>query len=101
LNAYRTDTESTKLKLPNDNIDISEVYKLDTSENLSLVSSVGLLNFIKNFDVINTNRLHGCIAGILMDKEVNFYPNSYFKNRAVYNHSIKGVYENVNWMGQS
>lgn len=101
LNAYRTDTESTELKLPDDNVDISEVYKLGTNENLSLVSSVGLLKFIENFDVINTNRLHGCIAGILMNKKVNFYPNSYFKNRAVYNHSIKGVYENVNWMGQS
>jgi hypothetical protein len=30
---------------------------------------------------------------------VHFYPNSYWKNRAVYEYSIKGKYGNVQWMG--
>jgi exopolysaccharide biosynthesis predicted pyruvyltransferase EpsI len=99
LNAYRTDIESTNISKPSDNIDVSETFKLGMDPDLALLSSVGLLRYIDKFEVINTNRLHGCIAGLLMNKRVNFYPNNYYKNEAVYNHSIKGAFKNVSWSG--
>ena len=39
---------------------------------------------------IITDRLHFCIAGILLGREVTLLPNSYFKNKAVYNSWLKG-----------
>jgi exopolysaccharide biosynthesis predicted pyruvyltransferase EpsI len=75
-------------------------YTLSTGvEPWARAVSYSILRFLKDFDEIHTNRLHICIAGALIGIKVHFYPNSYWKNRAVYEHSIKGRYENVQWMG--
>ena len=33
------------------------------------------------------------IAGCLLNKTVNFYPNNYYKNIEIYNYSIKNNYK--------
>ena len=49
---------------------------------------------MSNYDKIFTNRLHLAIAGFLLNKEVHFYPNFYYKNEAVYDYSLK-KYNNI------
>jgi hypothetical protein len=36
-----------------------------------------------------------CIAGSFLNKKVNLYENSYYKNKAMYEYSIKDTYKNT------
>lgn len=45
--------------------------------------------FLLGFGAIHTDRLHGAILSALLHREVLFYPNSYFKNAAVFEHSLR------------
>ncbi|MEI4920606.1 hypothetical protein Q8G81_34160, partial [Klebsiella pneumoniae] len=51
-----------------------------------------MINFLEEYKVVNTDRLHVAILASLLGKEVNFYPNSYYKNEAVYNYSLFNRY---------
>ena len=98
LNAFRDDVEKTTIQLPIDNVDISALYELSACEpSLSYLSVNRFLNHIKNYDIINTNRLHVAIAAAKLGKNVNLYGNNYFKIRAIYEYSLKGKYANVVW----
>jgi len=100
LNCFRTDKEKTGIKRPWDNLDLSKLFAYGI-ENYSLAfySSCKLLNFINQYSTVRTDRLHLCIAGALLGKNVKMYPNNYYKNKAVYQHSIKDKLPNVTWMG--
>ncbi len=45
---------------------------------------MSIFKYLSKYEVINTNRLHIAIVGSMLNKKVNFYNNSYYKNRAVY-----------------
>lgn len=47
------------------------------------------VDFINQFDVVYTTRLHGCILSLLLNKEIILLDNSYGKNRAYYNAWLK------------
>jgi exopolysaccharide biosynthesis predicted pyruvyltransferase EpsI len=103
LNCFREDVERLPGAPPEGNIDVSRMipFKYTRSrgvERWARVVSYTILRFLSDFEEIRTNRLHICIAGALLGKRVHFYPNSYWKNRAVYEYSIKGKYGNVQWM---
>ena len=38
-----------------------------------------------------TDRCHGAITAAMMGRNVVFYRNSYFKNQAIYDHSLAGM----------
>lgn len=98
LNAFRTDGERTSMELPADNIDLSEVFAIGVeTEELTLLGAARFLRAIDSFDVVNTNRLHVAVAATLLNKEVNFYANNYFKCKAVYDYSLID-YENLNFI---
>jgi len=99
LNCFRIDPEKTNITIPPGNVDLSEVYKYGTEyDELVNYQAKKLLSFIAKYDVINTNRLHVSISGALMGKKVNLYPNSYFKNKAIYEFSLKSKFPNVEWV---
>lgn len=50
-----------------------------------------LLDFVARFSEIHTDRCHGAIAAAIMGRRVVFYPNNYFKNRAIYDHSLAAM----------
>jgi SAM-dependent methyltransferase len=54
-----------------------------------LTSAEYLLRAVDQFETIRTDRLHVAVAGVLLGKKVEIYPNSYFKNRAMYDFSFK------------
>lgn len=76
LNAFRLDCEKTGIKIPINNIDISQVYSLDAMTEEAIQDSVrSMLNFIEGFKRINTNRLHVAILATLLGKQVHLYDN--------------------------
>lgn len=96
LNCFRSDVEKSDISVPKANFDITGKFAFyDFSEPLVHEVSYRLLSYLLKFDVINTNRLHVCIAGALLGKKVNFYSNNYYKNISVYNYSIKDRFSNV------
>lgn len=98
-NFFRDDAESLLKELPNNNADLSQIYDYGThSENVSLYTAHRLISYINNFKKIRTDRLHVCIAAALLGKEVEFFPNSYFKCKAVYEYSLKDRFPNIKWM---
>jgi exopolysaccharide biosynthesis predicted pyruvyltransferase EpsI len=38
---------------------------------------------------IDTDRLHVAIGATLLEKKVTLFPNSYYKNKAVYDYSLR------------
>ncbi|MBI1249055.1 hypothetical protein GC197_14585 [bacterium] len=83
---FRKDAEkSGRIELPQSNVDLSRQGSTD--------SHVGkFFEILDHCKVIHTDRLHVAIAGCLLHREVHLYPGSYFKNRAVFESSIRGVY---------
>jgi len=77
LHAFRGDKEKTQISENND---------------LSIGTEKEWEQFIKDiaeYDIIHTNRLHIGIVGTMLGKQVYLYPNSYHKNRSVYDYSLK------------
>ncbi len=92
LNAFRSDCESILKFKPESNIDIS--YNGYATKPLN-----EFLETIDNFEQINTDRLHVAITSMLLGKKVNLYPNSYFKNKAVFEYSLN-KFSNINFVNQ-
>lgn len=94
VQCFRTDNESLDKQWKDNNHDISLTWNGDYWDNTYLArsSTECLISFLQEYSIINTDRLHIAILGSLLDKEVNFYPNSYYKNQAVYNNSIINYY---------
>tara|TARA_B100001564_G_C20642767_1_gene672977 strand:+ start:326 stop:1135 length:810 start_codon:yes stop_codon:yes gene_type:complete len=101
-NSFRLDSEKTNIIIPKDNNDLSATLRhtipyantgLNTT-NIDIMTKVtyAFFDYLSKYDVINTNRLHIAIAGCLLGKQVNLYANSYWKNKAIYEYSLKELY---------
>lgn len=102
LNCFRTDIERASKTVPERNVDVSREFMLGSdSKGAIILSSKLLLSTLDRFDEIRTDRLHCCIAGVLLGKRVKFYGNSYYKNESVYRFSIQSRYPNVEWIGSN
>lgn len=98
LNAFRTDIESRGRRLPASNQDVSRVFATENmSREYTDEATYRIFQFLAPFELVNTDRLHVCIAALLLGKAVNFYDNSYGKNRAVYEFSMRGRYPRLTW----
>jgi exopolysaccharide biosynthesis predicted pyruvyltransferase EpsI len=82
LNAFRLDKESILKKLPKANRDLS--YNGYAKKPLK-----DFINKLKKYEQINTDRLHVAICATLLGKHVKLFPNSYYKNKAVFEYSLK------------
>ena len=102
-NAFRLDPESTDIEIPSDNTDLSRACRC--RGNTWIPSAINnaahcVFSYLSKFKEVNTNRLHVSIAGTLLGIKVNLYPNSYYKNKAIYEFSMNGRFKNVNWFGE-
>ncbi len=88
LNAFRIDVESGTKVLPEDNVDISY-------DGWCMKPLDGFLKKIAGYEEIRTDRLHVAIASAILNKRVIFFANSYYKNLAVYEYSLKKYSEVV------
>ena len=82
LNAFRKDKESILDSIPNSNNDLS--YNGYATKPLD-----ELINSLKQYGEINTDRLHIAICATLLGKKVNLFHNSYYKNEAVFDYSLR------------
>ena len=97
-NFFRKDVEAVDPLSLKGNADLSRAYEYGTqNRGLTQYTSIRLMKYINRFSVIRTDRLHIAIAAALLDKKVEFYPNSYFKCRAVYEYSLKDRFPKITW----
>lgn len=95
LFAFRTDIEIHPLRknmiLPSSNQDISQCGWISEASSYDANYAVveKFINTINDYDIVWTDRLHVAIAAFLLGKKVHLFDNSYGKNRAVFDHSIK------------
>ena len=82
LNTFRKDKESIFNNVPNANNDLS--YNGYATKPLD-----ELIDSLKQYEEINTDRLHIAICATLLGKKVNLFPNSYYKNEAVFDYSLR------------
>lgn len=102
LRAYRRDQESAGLYDTRENLDLSALLRPGRMSPAAAVLSVRhMMRVINGFDIIETDRLHVMILAALLDKEVRFRGGSYYKNAAVYQHSIKNRFPKVQYVHQS
>ena len=100
LHVFRNDVEKTDQAIPNGNFDASDVFATrDFSQESCLDTTYKLISFLDRYDTIQTNRLHICILSLLLGKHVLFHSNSYFKNRAIFEHSLKDRFPTLKWCG--
>ena len=100
-NCFRTDIEKKANAIPPDNIDLSNKLNManNTSDKLVIEKvSLSIFEYLSKYHIIKTNRLHMAIAGSLLNKHVILYPNSYYKNKAVYEYSIKEIMINTKFI---
>ena len=90
-NFFRVDVEKTAISLPDDNTDISKKYMdwncCRTIEGINKAARQ-MFEHVSRYREIHTNRLHVAIIGTLLNKDVNMYNNSYWKNKEVYNYTL-------------
>jgi exopolysaccharide biosynthesis predicted pyruvyltransferase EpsI len=96
LHAFRTDGESTGIKLPSDNVDIHKLWNgdfwFDREHCLAPLGAVARLIF--QFKNVETDRLHMTILSAMLGCHVKMYSNAYYKNKGVYDYSLN-LFENV------
>ena len=99
LHAFRTDVEKTSVPVPADNLDLAKEFSHGTKSPLVChTGSFHMLHYLDTFEEVQTNRLHVSIGAALLGKRVKFWPNSYFKNQAVYEFSMRDRFSNVEWV---
>jgi len=82
FNAFRLDNESILHTLPESNNDIS-------CNGYATKPLNELIDTLQKYEQINTDRLHIAICATLLGKQVRLFPNSYYKNKAVFDYSLK------------
>ena len=101
LAAMRQDGESSGFApVPQGNIDISSSWNGELWQNEKFTRAVvdSLRCFIEPFRQVQTDRLHVSILSALLGKEVFFFPNAYYKNRAVFEHSMSARFPKVRFV---
>lgn len=96
----RTDLESTGMcAIPAGNLDVSMCWNGDFWIDPEFTEAVcrSIVLYLNRFETVVTDRLHVGIMGALCGKRVFLHPNDYYKNRAVYEHTLNR-YPNVTFM---
>lgn len=103
LLAFRDDAERT-LAIPHNNVDVSAIYASMACRVpfydrwLAAAAANSLAAFLGLASEIHTNRLHIAILGTILGKSVSMFDNSYGKNRAVYEYSMRNAFSNVDFL---
>lgn len=101
LFSFREDREKTHGFVPWDNFDISKYTNFDSSMRVKSAvtkTATRIPAMINLFSIIETNRIHIAISGLLMGKSVKLHPNNYWKNNAIYEFSIKNRFNNIRFI---
>src|SRR5690606_35442984 len=96
LRCLREDGQSRQAARPENNIDLSEALSSRPYPRYTCFwTSHCFVCAINHFDTIETDRLHVAIAASLLGKRVLLKRGNYYKNEAVFEHSLKGRFPNT------
>lgn len=97
LYCLREDDERFGEESHPENVDLSLSWngRWWTNEALCKASTYSLASAIEQFERVVTDRLHIAILSTVMGKDVHLGANSYYKNEAVFEHSMKPYFSNV------
>lgn len=100
LSAYRLDGEKTSISLPDDNLDLSILLSSRrTDPKGSEAAAYLFLEVLKSVPRVKTNRLHVAIGCCLAGTNCDVSANSYFKVKAIYDHSLSRRYSDIaSWL---
>lgn len=101
LDAFRVDVESAGVvSPPPGNQDLSEGLRLGVRTKADADFNTSLFfHLLDRWKTVRTDRLHVCIGAALLGKHVEFHPNSTYKCRSIWMHSIQSRFPNVRWAG--
>lgn len=98
-NCFRTDGERRvdARPTPDNNLDISLSWNGELWHNSRLTEAVSksLVAYLSGFNAVHTDRLHVGILGARLGLTTILFENSYYKNRAVFEHSISPRFPNA------
>jgi predicted HAD superfamily hydrolase/exopolysaccharide biosynthesis predicted pyruvyltransferase EpsI len=100
IEILRTDGESaSNRQVGEENFDVSLSWNGDIWQAMSFCKQVTLsmAEYINPFRKIVTDRLHVGILAAQIGKEVNLLPNAYFKNSAVFSHSLSKLFPSMSF----
>ncbi len=103
LRVWRGDAESARPDMPRAprHADLSRAFALGLRRKGFInVSAACLLRFVARYESVTTDRLHVAIAGALLGRNVTLAANRYFKNRAVYEHSLRERFPHLRWAAE-
>jgi hypothetical protein len=95
----RGDVESRNPPSPEESFDISKAFEIGVMPPYAAIATLCLVRAIGLAKRIETDRLHVGILSGLMNKPCALYDNSYGKNRAVFEASLKGRFPNLSFAG--
>jgi exopolysaccharide biosynthesis predicted pyruvyltransferase EpsI len=99
LNARRTDIEAAGEALPARNHDMSELFASGQMTREACGTTIrAMRSVMKRYTEINTDRLHVAVLAALIGKPVTMRDNSYGKNSSIFDHSIDGYYNTVDFV---
>jgi len=99
LLCLREDVESARpFNCPKSNFDVSKliIHHWDDPVVAHHASQI-LLKIVGDYEIVVTDRLHVAIAGALLGCQVKLLPNNYYKNRGVFELSMRG-FPNVSFI---
>jgi exopolysaccharide biosynthesis predicted pyruvyltransferase EpsI len=100
LNCFRLDGEATDIEVPADNVDLPIVFMFGgVPAPVAYHAARSMMQVLSTFDEVRTNRLHVSIACGLLGLRTQFFPNNYYKCRAVWEYSMAHRFPNIAWMG--
>lgn len=79
---FRRDKEAAYNRLPSD-VDVAQDAAQGTER-----EPERMLDYLSRFEKIYTDRSHAAIAAAMMGRSVVFFRNNFFKNQAIYEHSL-------------
>lgn len=99
LVVWREDIEGNDRRSVAASNDIANIFGIESTYGMPamLTSAEYFLKTVDHFETIRTDRLHVAGAGALLGKNVELYPNSYYKNRAMYDFTLRD-YPNVRFV---
>eukprot|EP00121_Abeoforma_whisleri_P009442 Awhi_evm1s8682 len=92
---FRRDEQQTAELGPSSNVDLTAILNYDSTmrDREKVCSTVNdIFIFLNRYDEIFSNRLQICIYASLLGKKVHCFPNSYYKNKAVFDYSIRSKF---------
>jgi exopolysaccharide biosynthesis predicted pyruvyltransferase EpsI len=104
LQVLRQDPETAdSVSIPPGNLDISQSWIGDlwSSPEFAAYVTRSMAAFVAPHATVQTDRLHVSILSAFLKKRVYMLPNAYFKNRAVFEHSLQPRFPNVEFINTS